>query len=86
MMFTYEWCDWRNGLFFWVQGVEGDDLVLKEMKAFLTQYCKTDLKYKWCGVRLQTEKRVHDENAKLIDLFGLTSSHYYIYHMDVQAE
>ena len=18
MMFTYEWCDWRNGLFFWV--------------------------------------------------------------------
>ena len=52
MMFTYEWCDWRNGLFFWVQGVEGDDQALKEMKAFLAQFCKTDLKYKWCGVRL----------------------------------
>ncbi len=19
MLFTYEWCDWRNGLFFWMQ-------------------------------------------------------------------
>jgi hypothetical protein len=35
MMFTYEWSDWRDGLFFWVQGVEGDDFALKEMKTFL---------------------------------------------------
>ena len=32
MMFTYEWCDWRNGLFFWVQGVEGDIQTLVRMK------------------------------------------------------
>lgn len=39
MMFTYEWSDWRDGLFFWVQGVEGSDLALKEMKIFLDQFC-----------------------------------------------
>ena len=25
MMFTYEWSDWRDGVFFWVQAVEASD-------------------------------------------------------------
>jgi len=39
MMFTYEWSDWRDGLFFWVQGVEGDINTLTTMKLYLDEYC-----------------------------------------------
>ena len=35
MMFTYEWSDWRDGVFFWLQGLEGSPEAAQVMKECL---------------------------------------------------
>jgi hypothetical protein len=72
MMFTYEWSDWRDGVFFWVQAVEvTDERAYGVMKNFLDHYSKNGMKYKWCGVRVSGLKSLHNENIKLVELFKL---------------
>ena len=41
---TYEWSEWRNGLFFWLQGIEGDNEVVLQMKTKLENYATEELK------------------------------------------
>ena len=42
--------------------------------------------YKLCGFRLSSEKILRDEIAEVFTLFGLKSSHYYIYNVDTPSE
>ena len=81
MMFTYEWSDWRDGIFYWLQGLEGSLEATVAMKACLEKHA-SESNYKICGIRLCSEKAIHHENKAAVDLWGLTSSHYYIYHVD----
>ena len=56
---TYEWSDWRDGLFFWLQGIElkeGHDDVLPLLKDALESYASKELGYRYCGLRLCSEK------------------------------
>ena len=83
---TFEWSDWRNGVFFWMQGLELDAAcdqasVISTLKAALELH-KTTLDFQCCGIRLCTPKVVHHEVETAIQAFDLKPSHYYIYHID----
>jgi hypothetical protein len=51
------------------------------MKDFLFEH-KDQLRYKFCGVRLSSLKALKEENKEVVELFGLESTHYFIYHTE----
>ena len=61
MYFTYEWSDWRNGVFFWLQNTyckeKDSEETFKAMLGFLEEYQKTR---GCCGYRLCTEKTMSE--------------------------
>lgn len=84
MLFTYEWSDWRNGLFFWLQTVHVTEShrqagVFSQMKHYLDGYMKERGS---CGVRVYYEKEHRDKWEPVIRKLGLKESHYYIFHVD----
>ena len=84
LMITYEWSDWRNGVFWWVQSVYVDRTwrrqgVFRRMHQAVLQEAKarTDV----CGVRLYVDKEnpiAHVTYERL----GLIRSAYQIYESD----
>ena len=84
LMITYEWSDWRNGVFWWVQSVYVDRMwrrqgVFRRMHQAVVQEAKarTDV----CGVRLYVDKDnpiAHVTYERL----GLIRSAYQIYESD----
>ena len=63
MLFTYEWSDWRDGLFFWLQSVHVAEThrqsgIFKKMSAFLDGYTKERGS---CGIRLYYDKVQRDK-------------------------
>ena len=84
MLFTYEWSDWRNGLFFWLQSVHVTSEarksgVFSEMSNYLDGYMKERGS---CGIRLYYEKEHREKWAPIIKKLKLTESHYFIFHVD----
>lgn len=80
MYFTNEWSDWRNGMFFWLQAAYGaSDDVIDCMLKTLDEFQK---ERGCCGYRLCSEMANSDYWKQFIDKMNLTSSHYYIYHID----
>lgn len=84
LMITYEWSDWRNGMFWWIQSVYVDpawrrqgvfrhmhDAVLAEAQS------RPDV----CGVRLYVEKANHVAQAAYRRV-GLTPCSYAVYEKD----
>lgn len=84
MMITYEWSDWRNGTFWWIQSVfveknaRGSGVfhsLFNHVHALAR--ARTDI----CGLRLYVEKK--NERAKrTYDRHGMKPSHYEMYEMD----
>mgnify|MGYP003004444634 FL=1 len=78
IMYTFEWSDWRNGTFLWIQSV----YVNKEFKAlykFIRDIADNDNNI--CGIRLYVEK----ENTiakKTYKNIGMKECNYYIYEYD----
>ncbi len=81
LMITYEWSDWRNGLFWWVQSVyvakefrrQG---IYKKMYEWIKEKAKhTD---NVCGIRLYVEKenKVAQNTYKNL---GMVETHYNLY-------
>ena len=59
LMITYEWSDWRNGVFWWIQSVYVDPAwrrqgVFRRMHETVMASAKTSQKV--CGVRLYVEE------------------------------
>jgi GNAT superfamily N-acetyltransferase len=84
IMITYEWSDWRNGTFWWIQsvfvekGARGTG-VFRSLFDHVHALAKarTDV----CGLRLYVEKK--NERAKrTYDRHGMIPSHYEMYEMD----
>lgn len=81
LMITFEWSDWRNGWFWWIQSV----YILPEMrgrKIYLQMYEFVKEKAKTrdhvCGFRLYVEKE--NSNAqKVYEKCGMQESHYKMY-------
>jgi GNAT superfamily N-acetyltransferase len=78
LMITYEWSDWRNATFWWIQSV----FVRPEYRrqgVFQALYRSIETIAKTrgdvCGVRLYVEKE-NDRAQKTYDALGMKHSHY----------
>lgn len=84
LMITYEWSDWRNALFWWIQSVYVDPAwrrqgVFRCLHSEVMERAKGDPRV--CGVRLYVES----ENHTAQDVYrrvGLTPSSYSVYETD----
>ncbi|WP_413936337.1 GNAT family N-acetyltransferase [Nitrospira sp. BLG_1] len=84
LMITFEWSDWRNGVFWWVQSVyvrpewrrRG---VYRAMHEHIAARAKMDPQV--CGIRLYVEYRNHDAQT-VYQRVGLSPSVYTIYEED----
>jgi GNAT superfamily N-acetyltransferase len=85
LMVTYEWSDWRNAWFWWIQSVyilpeaRGTRLYSR-MYNFVKQ--RADDAGNVCGFRLYVEsENVHAQ--RVYDAVGMTASHYLMYEEEV---
>lgn len=84
LMITYEWSDWRNGVFWWIQSVYVDPAwrrrgVFRRMHGEVVSQAKADPKV--CGVRLYVEQ--DNRTAETVyQRVGLTRSAYRVYEKD----
>jgi len=87
LMITYEWSDWRNGNFWWIQSVyvlpearrQG---VFRKMFDHVEQLAKADATV--CGIRLYVER----ENARALATYrhcGLEDAGYVVMETDYSA-
>lgn len=84
LMITYEWSDWRNGMFWWVQSVyvvpdyrhRG---VYQAMHRYIIDQTKNDPRI--CGLRLYVARDNHRAHA-VYQRVGLVPSSYDLYEHD----
>jgi ribosomal protein S18 acetylase RimI-like enzyme len=84
LMITYEWSDWRNGVFWWIQSVYVDPLwrrrgVFRRMHDEVMALAKADQHV--CGVRLYVEKGNLTAQS-VYQRLGLSPSAYKVYEQD----
>ena len=84
LMITYEWSDWRNGLFWWVQSVYVDPVwrrrgVFRALHDHIVAKAKADPRV--CGIRLYVER--DNRTAQTVyQRVGLAPSVYAVYEQD----
>jgi ribosomal protein S18 acetylase RimI-like enzyme len=84
LMITYEWSDWRNGAFWWIQSVYVDPAwrrqsVFRRMHETVMATAKTSPNV--CGIRLYVEETNSAAQAAYRKV-GLTPSSYAIFETD----
>ncbi len=84
LMVTYEWSDWRNGAFWWIQSVYVDPAwrrqsIFRRMHETVMATAKTSPNV--CGVRLYVEESNRTAQA-VYRRVGLTPSSYAIFEHD----
>ncbi len=85
LMITFEWSDWRNAWFWWIQSV----YILpshrgRSIYRFLYEFVKTqatDAK-NVCGFRLYVEKE-NTRAQRVYEKLGMESSHYLMYEEEI---
>ena len=85
IMYTYEWSDWRNGMFLWVQSVYVDSEyrrkgIFKELYNHVKKICDDDDGI--TGVRLYVEKENFNAKATYKSL-GMQECNYHMYEYEV---
>ena len=84
LLITYEWSDWRNATFWWIQSVFVDadhrrrGVYTAMHDHVLTQARESD---DICGVRLYVERSNHNAQQTYKNL-GMDHSHYDLYEID----
>jgi ribosomal protein S18 acetylase RimI-like enzyme len=84
LMITYEWSDWRNGVFWWIQSVyvapeRRGRGVFRAMYDNISAKAKSDPKV--CGIRLYVERE--NRSAQTVyQRVGLVPSVYTVYEQD----
>ena len=84
LMITYEWSDWRNGVFWWIQSVYVEPAwrrqgVFRRMHEAVLSLAKADPKV--CGIRLYVEQNNHIAETVYRHV-GLALSAYKVYEDD----
>ena len=84
IMYTYEWSDWRNGLFIWVQSVYVDKEyrgqgVFKRLYNHIKEMCDRDENI--CGIRLYVEFE-NQSAQKTYEYLGMERCNYYMYEYE----
>jgi ribosomal protein S18 acetylase RimI-like enzyme len=84
LMLTYEWSDWRNGRFWWIQSV----YVMPEWRhrrvyRALHTRVRNDARQDpdACGLRLYVE-RLNETAQSVYRAMGMTQTHYLLYEED----
>ncbi len=83
LMITYEWSDWRNGVFWWIQSVYIPPAfrrkgVYSELYQFILAAAKTD---RACGIRLYVDKD-NLQAKKTYKHCGMQEAHYELFEVD----
>ena len=78
LMTTFEWSDWRNGLFLWIQSVyvlpgHRGDGVFRALFGHLSELAKVDPRI--CGIRLYVD-RSNDRAQEVYARLGMHRSNY----------
>lgn len=86
IMHTYEWSDWRNGMFLWVQSVYVDAKyrrqgIFKKLYNYVKQICDDDINI--AGIRLYVEKENLNAKATYKSL-GMYECNYNMYEYEVK--
>ncbi len=85
LMITYEWSDWRNATWWWIQSVYvhpdmRGQRVYKQMYQYLKRQVKADPAL--CGLRLYVDKR-NLRAQKVYQNLGMTREHYELYEEEL---
>lgn len=88
IMYTYEWSDWRNGTFLWVQSVYVDEQhrrngIFKALYNHVKQICDNDEGI--VGIRLYVEKGNLNAKATYKSL-GMCECDYHMYEYEVKGD
>lgn len=84
IMYTYEWSDWRNGIFIWVQSVyvnkdyRGQG-IFKALYTKVKEICESSNEY--VGIRLYVEKKNYTAQ-KTYKNIGMHECNYYMYEYE----
>jgi GNAT superfamily N-acetyltransferase len=84
LMLTFEWSDWRNGMFWWIQSVYVDEAfrgrgVFSQLYRAVESEARADASV--CGLRLYMEP--HNQRAKAAYLkLGMVPAGYELYEID----
>ncbi len=84
LMITYEWSDWRNGLFWWIQSVFVDPAwrekgVFSSLYGYLKEKAEEDPEV--CGLRLYVFEK-NDKAQKVYADLGMERPGYELYEVD----
>ncbi len=84
IMYTYEWSDWRNGLFLWIQSVYVDagyrkQGVFKALYCYIKEMCDTNEQV--IGLRLYVEKE-NQVAQKTYQHLGMDECGYLMYEYE----
>ena len=83
-LITYEWSDWRNGMFWWIQSVyvQKDVRGKGVFKALFDHIGKLAKQEKTvCGLRLYVEKH-NDRAQRTYERLGMKKTHYEMFELD----
>ena len=85
LLITYEWSDWRNATFWWVQSVYVDPSwrrrgVYKAMHKYVREAASA--RKDVCGLRLYVDKENHTAQ-QTYEYLGMAGSRYYMYELDI---
>jgi ribosomal protein S18 acetylase RimI-like enzyme len=86
LMITYEWSDWRNATFWWIQSVYVRPEYRRQgVFRALYRYIETiaGTRGDVCGVRLYVEKE-NDRAQKTYEALGMKHSHYEMMEIDFE--
>ena len=85
-MVTYEWSDWRNGWFWWIQSVYiRPEYRGRRLYSDLYSYVKEKAAEAGnvCGFRLYVE-RENEHARRVYEKLGMAESHYLMYEEEVK--
>ncbi|MBI5463523.1 MAG: GNAT family N-acetyltransferase [Ignavibacteriales bacterium] len=84
LMITYEWSDWRNGVFWWIQSVYVKE-EFRAKKVFRSLYdhslAMANEKGNVCGIRLYVEKENERAHA-VYEKLGMSVTQYNLFEKD----
>ena len=81
LMVTFEWSDWRDGWFWWIQSVYIlPDYRGRRIYSLLYQFVKDEAQKQGdvCGFRLYVEKE-NEKAQKVYEKLGMSETHYLMY-------
>ncbi len=81
LMITFEWSDWRNGWFWWIQSVYIlPDFRGRRIYSLLYAFVKKEAEKQGdvCGFRLYVEKE-NEQAQKVYEKLGMQKTYYFMY-------